>query len=363
MSDKSEQLKIRQPRPRGNAVTARDVARAAGVSLATVSRVLNGNPKVAPALREQVRRTAGLLGYTPHAAARALATQRSMAIGAIVPTLEDANFAIGIAALQRKVTSAGYTLLLASSNYDREEELRQVRALCSQGIAGLMLVGARHEQEVYDILSAKDIPFVNTWVIDTDRPCVGFDNREIGRVLAEYLLDLGHTEFGIIAQRTGESDRAAGRIAGIHQALKSRGAALPQEKLIERSHKIIDGQLALRELMSTAKRPTAVLCGTDMLAFGALIEARRLGLSVPEELSVAGINDTELAAHFSPALTTIRLSAEEIGERAAEFLLARANGEPGLRTTVVPFELIVRESTAPAPGAKPRPVKRGRRRT
>src|SRR5690606_19994065 len=104
MSDKSEQLKIRQPRPRGNAVTARDVARAAGVSLATVSRVLNGNPKVAPALREQVRRTAGLLGYTPHAAARALATQRSMAIGAIVPTLEDANFAIGIAALQRKVT-------------------------------------------------------------------------------------------------------------------------------------------------------------------------------------------------------------------------------------------------------------------
>lgn len=345
MKTDAKQVKVRQPRPRGNAATARDVARAAGVSVATVSRVLNGNPSVAPALQEQVQRVADELGYTPHAAARALALQRSMAIGAIVPTLEDSNFAVGVAALQRRVAKAGYTLLLASSNYDQEEELRQVRALCAQGIAGLMMVGAQHAPATYDLLASKQIPYVNTWVIDADHPSVGFDNREIGRVLADYLLDLGHTEFGIIAQRSPESDRAASRLAGVRRALKARGVRLPQEQLIERSHKIADGQTALRQLMSAKRRPTAVICGTDMLAFGALVEARRQGMNVPADLSVTGINDTELAANLSPALTTIRLSAEEVGYRAADYLLARANNEPGLRRTMVPFELVVREST------------------
>jgi LacI family transcriptional regulator len=343
--------KVRQPRPRGNAVTARDVARTAGVSVATVSRVLNGNARVAVELREQVVRIATRLGYTPHAAARALASQRSMAIGAIVPTLEDANFAVGIGSLQRRLNDAGYTLLLACSNYDSQEELRQVRALAAHGVAGLMLVGAQHAAETYEILSAKNIPYVNTWVLDNHHPCVGFDNREVGRTLANYLLDLGHTEFGVIAQRSPESDRAAGRITGIREALAARGFGLPQERLIERSHKISDGQIALRMLMTSQKRPTAVLCGTDMLAFGALVEARSLGLSVPRELSITGINDIDLAAHLAPPLTTVRLSVEEIGERAADFLLARVNGQPAAMMAPVPFSLIVRGSTAPPPGS------------
>jgi LacI family transcriptional regulator len=343
--------KVRQRRPSGNAVTVRDVARMAGVSVATVSRVLNGNEKVAPELREQVHRVANRLGYTPHAAARALASQRSMAIGAIIPTLEDANFAVGIATLQRRVTDAGYTLLLASSNYDKQEELRQVRALTAHGIAGLMMVGAQHVPEIYEILDAKRIPYVNTWVLDDRHPCVGFDNREIGRTVANYLLDLGHTQFGVIAQRSPESDRAAGRIAGIRDALAARGLRPPREQLIERSHKIMDGQIALRMLMSSPTRPTAVLCGTDILAFGALVEARSLGIEVPDHLSITGINDIEFAAHTQPPLTTVRLSVEEIGERAADYLLASAHGEPAARVAPVPFSLIVRGTTAPAHGA------------
>jgi LacI family transcriptional regulator len=341
--------KVRQPRPKGNAVTVRDVARTAGVSVATVSRVLNGNQKVAEELREKVQRVADRLGYTPHAAARALASQRSMAIGAIVPTLEDANFAVGIGTLQRRMTEAGYTLLLASSNYDLQEELRQVRALAAHGIAGLMLVGAQHAPETYEILAAKNIPFVNTWVLDDHHPCVGFDNRQVGRTLANYLLDLGHTEFGVIAQRSPESDRAAGRIAGIREALAQRGLGLPQERLIERSHKISDGQIALRMLMTAHRRPTAVICGTDMLAFGALVEARSLGIPVPQALSITGINDIDFAAHITPPLTTVRLSVEEIGERAADFLLARVHDQPAARIAAVPFSLIVRGSSAPPP--------------
>jgi LacI family transcriptional regulator len=140
----SAQQKKRLPRPSANSVTVRDVASAAGVSVATVSRALNGNSAVAAGLRERVLAAAARLGYTPHAAARALASQRSRTIGAVIPTLENVNFALGIEALQRRLAEAGYTLLLASSNYDPAEELRQVKALAAQGVAGMMLVGGNH---------------------------------------------------------------------------------------------------------------------------------------------------------------------------------------------------------------------------
>jgi LacI family transcriptional regulator len=356
---KSRQNKSRQkkrlPRPSANTVTLRDVALAARVSMATVSRALNGNTSVDQDLCKRVTATARRLGYTPHAAARALASQRSRTIGAVIPTLENINFAVGVAALQRRIAEAGYTLLLGSSNYDLAEELRQVKALASHGVAAMMLVGARHSAGVYELLQAKKIPFVNTWVLDSSHPCVGFDNREIGRALARHLLDLGHVEFGVIAQIIGNSDRAAGRVLGIREALAARGVALPQERLIECPHKITEGQLAMRALMASGKRPTAVICGTDVLAFGALIEARRLGIAVPRDLSIAGINDAEFAAHLTPALTTMRLPADEIGTRAAEYLLGRVDALPEVSATQVQVSLIVRASTAPPPGALRKP--------
>jgi LacI family transcriptional regulator len=353
-SHKTKQKK-RLPRPTANTVTVREVAQAARVSMATVSRVLNGNTSVDRALCKRVTAAARRLRYTPHAAARALASQRSRTIGAVIPTLENINFAIGVAALQRRIAEAGYTLLLGSSNYDVKEELRQVKALAAHGVAGMMLVGARHAAGLYELLQVKKIPFVNTWVLDSGHPCVGFDNREIGRALASHLLDLGHVEFGVIAQITGNSDRAAGRVIGIREALAARGVALPQERLIECPHKITEGQLALRALMQSSKRPTAVICGTDVLAFGALIEASQLGVAVPRDLSIAGINDAEFAAHLTPPLTTMRLPADEIGTRAAEYLLGSVNSLPAASATQVQVSLIVRASTAPPPRSVRKP--------
>lgn len=339
-------------RPNGSAATVRDVAREAGVSVATVSRVLNGKKTVADSLRAAVERVSTELGYTPHAAARALATQRFTTLGAIVPTLEEANFSVGVNALQQHANKAGYTLLLASSNYDPAEELRQVRALAAHGVAGLLLVGARHAPEVYELLAARKIPFVNTWVLDDANPCVGFDNYAIGQTLANYLLDLGHREFGVIAQESPQSDRAAQRVAGVHDALAARGAPRSQDRFMNRTHTIVDGQLAFQALMESRRRPTAVICGTDTLAFGALVQAAAMGIRVAQDVSVTGINDVEFAAHLSPPLTTIRLPACEVGQRAAEFLLGSIAGQPVVSRTRIPFTLIVRGSTAAAPRRK-----------
>jgi LacI family transcriptional regulator len=342
--------KKRLPRPSANAVTIRDVARTAAVSVATVSRALNGSIKVAESLRLRVQQVAIDLGYTPHAAARALATQRSRTIGAVIPTLANVNFAVGINALQRKLAESDYILLLASSNYDLQDEFRQVTALAAQGAAGMMLVGARHAPGLYAFLEARRIPFVNTWVLDDDRPSVGFDNREIGRTVANHLLDLGHRHIGLLAQLPAQSDRAAGRIEGIREALAARGAPPAKERLIEDSYGITEGQLGLRALLQAEPRITAVICATDTLAFGVLSEAKLMGLAVPAQLSVTGINDTDFAAHLTPPLTTVRLPADEIGLRAGEYLLGQIAGLPVPSSTPVQISLMVRASTARAPG-------------
>ena len=202
-----------------------DVARAAGVSTATVSRVLNGNAKVAAELQNRVRDIARELGYTPHAAARALASQRSKTIGAVIPSLENQNFAIGVFALQKRIGEAGYTLLLGCSYYDQEDELKQVRALIADGIAGLMLVGRSHSPALYELIEKEQIPLVNGWTVDHDYPYVGFDNVAVGRRLADYLLDLGHTRFGMITQMTQHSDRAADRIAACARRYSRAGCS------------------------------------------------------------------------------------------------------------------------------------------
>lgn len=338
-----------RPSRGGRAITVRDVARAANVSVATVSRALNGKATVAANLRAEVERVSRELGYTPHAAARALATQRPSTFGAIVPTLHETNFSAGVNALQRRLNAAGYTLLLGSTNYDPEEEVRQVGALLSQGIAGLMLVGGRHRPAVYDLLASRGVPFVNTWVLDDEHPSVGFDNHAIGRTLVDYLHDIGHRDFGVIAQQGERSDRASLRVAGMRAALKEKGGDGPQVHLIGHSHDIVAGQHAFRTLMESGRRPTAVICGTDTLAFGALVQARAMHIRVPEDVSVTGINDVMFAAHLTPPLTTIRLPAEQVGEEAADLLLASIRGGAVARSTEIAYKLVIRGSTAARP--------------
>lgn len=339
-----------RPRPPGR-VTVADVARAAGVSTASVSRVLNNSGRVAEALRQRVIEASETLGYLPDAAARALASDRSQTIGAIVPTLENQSFAICLDGLQRRLEAAGYTLLLATSGYDPSKELRAVKGLMGRGVDGLMLVGALRDPKVYDLLRGKGVPFVNTFTLTADarRPCVGFDNRAAARRLAEYLLDLGHREFGIIAGVTRDNDRAIARLAGLRDALTARGLALPQERLIERPYKIVEGQYGLRALLTCQRRPTVVVCGNDILAFGALIEAQAAGLSVPNQLSIAGFDDADFAAHLNPPLTTVRVPLDEIGARAADFLVARIQARAAPVINEVPSSLIVRGSTSVPP--------------
>ncbi len=344
--------KERAPRRGSNRVRVADVALAAGVSGATVSRALNRTGPVSDDIRRRIEQAVVELGYVPNGAARALASQRAHAIAAIVPTLENTNFAITAEAAQRRLVEAGYNFLVASTAYDPEREADHIQSLVAHGVDGVILVGARRDPEIVRFLQARRVPYVVTWSLAGDgTPSVGFDNAEAARKLANHLLDLGHRQIGVIAGLTKNNDRAAARLEGVRRALEDRGLALPRELLIERPYRIAEGQFGLRALMAMAPRPTAVICGNDQLAFGALIECGRQGVSVPAEISIVGFDDLEFAEQIEPSLTTMHVPAEEIGHRAAEYLLAKIVGQPAATTTAVSVNLIVRESSGPPPEA------------
>jgi LacI family transcriptional regulator len=333
-------------------VRVEDVAAAAGVSGATVSRLINRTGPVSPKLRERIERAVTQLGYVPNGAARALASHRTRAIGVIVPTLENANFAIAAEGAQRYLINAGYQMLVASSDYDPAQEWAHIQSLVAHGIDGIILVGARRSEEVTEYLRSRRLPYVVTWSLtDQNTPSVGFDNGEAARQLAKHLLDLGHRQVGVIAGLTKNNDRAAARLDGIRRAFRERGLEFPRELLIERPYRIVEGQLALRALWAMSPPPTAVICGNDQLAFGALIECYRQGIVVPDEVSIVGFDDLEFASQILPTLTTIHVPAEEIGRRAAAFLVDRLNGLASPMTTEVAVSLVVRGSSGPPPAS------------
>lgn len=335
-------------RSKGNSAVLSDVARRAGVSTASVSRALNDPDKVSPGIRARVQAAVAELGYVPHGAARALASRRTRIIGAIVPTLDNAIFAACINALQRRLTRSAYTLLVACSEYAPTEELREAQALVSRGVDGIMLVGTRHDSGLYRLLAAKAIPFVNGWTYsaDAEYPCIGFDNHRAATRIADYLLTLGHRRIGMVAGETRHNDRAEARVLGVRAALAERGLDLPPEYLIEQPYGIREGREALRQLWRLHERPTAVIGGNDVLAFGVLLEAIAQGIPVPRTLSVTGFDDLPLASHIQPPLTTVHVPSAELGTLAAEYLLARIAGQQPLARQELEVNLVVRATTA-----------------
>jgi LacI family transcriptional regulator, galactose operon repressor len=326
-----------------------DVARRAEVSTATVSRALNEPAKVRPELAERVRAVIREMGYVPHGAARALASHRSFAIGAIIPTLDNAIFAKGIGALQQRLSESGYALLLAMSEYDPERELFQAEKLIERGIDGLMLIGEAHDKRLYEMLAAKAVPYINAWIHrdDSPHPCIGFRNREAAHRIASFLIDLGHRKIGMIAGISKGNDRAADRITGVRDALRERGLVLEDSRLLERRYDISEGREGLRRLMELAEPPTAIVCGNDVIAFGVLFEAAALGIGVPEQLSVVGFDDLDLASQVAPALTTMHVPSLRMGRGAADYLLGCLAGNEPASIGELEASLIVRGTTAP----------------
>jgi LacI family transcriptional regulator len=326
-----------------------EVARMAGVSAATVSRALNTPGLVSMQLRAKVDNAAKTLGYVAHGAARALASRRSRVLGAVVPTLANTIFSEAISAFQHRLEADGYTMLLATFEYDEAVEYRNVRTMVERGVDGLMLVGISHGKPLYDLLEASGTPFVQTWAPPkaSPYPTIGYDNAALARIVVEHLVGLGHRDIGVIAGLTGHNDRVRARIAGIRAAMRRHRLPLPAERVVYTSYRIDAVRAAFREMQRRGPMPTALAANNDVVALGLLLEAQAQGIRVPRQLSIIGVGDLEMAEHLHPPLTTIRTPKRSIGTLAAEYLLARVGDRPIGLPPELPLELVLRGTTAP----------------
>jgi LacI family transcriptional regulator len=328
-----------------------DVARGAGVSLATASRALSDPELVRADTRSRVRDVAAMLGYVPHGAARALATRRSRTIGAVFPPVDNPIFAAATQALAHDLAAAGYTLLLATHEYDPAGELGATRALIERGVDGVVLVGMDHDPALFELLSRSDVPYELMWSLDSSghHHCIGVAHRLASIRVTQHLLDLGHREFAVIAGHTGHNDRARERLAGVHEALAGRGIALRAERVFQTDFSVPHGRRAFAELLGRAPGFTALVCSNDLLAIGALTECLRRGIAVPQRISITGFDDIDMAAEVTPALTTVHVPAAEIGRIAATRMLARLAGGAVPRLQEVRAEFVLRQSTGAPP--------------
>ena len=316
----------RASRPATSGSRMEDVARLAGVSMITVSRVLNTPDKVAPATRRKIEAAIRKTGYMPNLTAGSLASSKSRIIAAIVPTIDNSIFAETVRGLSETLAAGGYQLLLGQTGYDEAAEESLVAAFLGRRADGIVLTGARHSRLTVRRLKGAGIPVVETWdlsVAPIDM-VAGFSNIGAGCAMAQHLLSKGYRRFGLAG---GDDDRTHARRDGFAAALKgTRGASLVTN-LITSGRSYSGGREALTQLLKQDAKLDAVFFSNDALAVGALMECRRRGLQVPGDIAIAGFADLDIAAEIEPALTTVRVRSRHIGEEAARMLLLRLSGQ------------------------------------
>lgn len=327
-----------------------DVAALAGVSPGTVSRALSRPEMLSEPTREKIFSAVRQLRYVPNGAARALAMRRSQTIGAVVPRFGASSFSTLVQALESTLAEQRYTLLLSAPDYQRANDSSAVDTLLQRGVDALAILGYEQHPDIFTDLQEQGIPFVRLWA---DRnapwPAVGFDEQEAAGLLVQYLWGLGHRRIAFISGHTQKNERARKRLEGLALALSRHGMTLSPEAMIETDYSFGDGFRAMRTLLERRVQVTAIVCGNDYLATGALAALDAAGVRVPEHVSVASFNDNDFSAYLRPALTTVRLPIESMGREAARYLLARLENTELPALSPLPVELVERASTA-APG-------------
>ena len=325
-----------------------DVARAAKVSASTVSRCFNHPELVNPATRKKIDRAVARLGYIRNRAAQAMHGKRSGTIGLIVPTINHAIFAEVVQSFSDSVEGAGFTILMTSHGYDLDREYEVLRKLLEHRVDGIALIGLEHSEETFQLIEQQKVPCVAIWNHDAGSrvSCVGAENFAAGRMAAEHIVGLEHRRIGMIFPQTEGNDRAQGRLDGAWAVLNAAGIAVPEQWQMTSPYSIAQAKDAVAALLSAGDAPTALICGNDVIAQGAVFAALKLGVRVPEDLSVVGIGNFKGSLEMEPALTTVHIPAQDIGRIAGEQIVDAVAAEtPELVRVRCDVDLVVRGTT------------------
>jgi len=338
-------MKDRDPAPSHLSITVNDVARVAGVSAMTVSRVLNRPDRVPEATVAKVRAAVAQTGYVPNRAAGALRSSRSRLVAAVVPTLSGPMFLETLEALTEGLEARGYQLMVGQSGYSESREDALLADIISRRPDGIVLTGVLHTAQGRARLLASGIPIVETWDLSADPidVLVGFSHEAVGRAVAGFFAQRGRRRLAVIG---GDDPRARRRAAAFVAEAMAHGLVEPMLQFVPAPTRLGHGRSALGEVLRHAPDTDAVFCSSDLVALGVLTEAHARGIAVPRQLAVVGFGDLNFAADLDPALTSVRVDPRQIGELAAQCIVSRASRETlAQRVIDVGFSIVERASS------------------
>jgi LacI family transcriptional regulator len=326
----------------------RDVARQAGVSITTVSHVINNSRAVSNGARQRVETAMLELGYKPNTLARSLRRQQTHTIGMIVPDSANPFFAEIARGIEDASFKQNYNVVLCNTEGDLEKQISYTNVLIQNQVAGIVFVAAGVSTELVEDLQRRQVPLV---VVDREVPDVAVDtvltdHYQGGRLATQHLVDLGHRRIACIPAGS-ELSPSSDRVTGYQDVLRENGLAVDEALIVRGDFQYKSGFEAAQQLLALAEPPTAVFASNDLMAVGCISAATQQGLRVPEDLSVVGFDDVRLASFTNPPLTTIAQPKREIGTLAVEMLLTRINDlSAPIRYERLDTELQVRRSTA-----------------
>jgi DNA-binding LacI/PurR family transcriptional regulator len=337
-------------------VSIQDIAGAAGVSHSTVSRALNNSPLISPEVRQRIHELAEAMGYTPNAVAQSLKSQRTNTVGLVITSIADPFLGRVVRGIEDVAQAANVSVFLSISYNDPEREMEIIETFRRRRVDGVISSTSQIRGPYMARLAQLNMPtvMINQQAESESAQLHSVDADDVGGSCqaVEHLLALGHTRIGYlgVGSRLASNER---RLASYCAALTAAGiqmnpAWIKTLSLPYQSHAddVATGQTLLPELVATGV--TAIFCYNDMIAVGALMACRELGIAVPEQVSIVGYDDVEIARYVAPPLTTIHQPKLRLGEMAMQMLLDILEGRP-VQSQVLPTELVVRASSGPAP--------------
>lgn len=328
-------------------VTIYDVAREANVSMATVSRVVNGNPNVKPATRKKVLKTIEELGYRPNAVARGLASKKTTTVGVIIPDISSLFFSELARGIDDIANMYKYNIILSNSDQNTDKEITLINTMLEKQVDGIVYMGGRIKEEHIQQFETSPVPIALAATVDPTNtiPSVNIDYEEAGYEATKLLIDNGHKHPAFV---TGVDETTANELKyqGFVRALEETGQTLNEDYVYRRDLTYASGINAVEELLELDQKPTAIFVTTDEIALGVIHAIQDKGLNVPNDIEVIGFDNTRLATMVRPTLSTVVQPIYDIGAVAMRLLTKYMNKEDVEDSNVIlPHQIIERSST------------------
>ena len=329
-------------------ITIYDVAREANVSMATVSRVVNGNPNVKPTTRKKVLEAIDRLGYRPNAVARGLASKKTTTVGVIIPDISSIFYSELARGIEDIATMYKYNIILSNSDQNLEKELHLLNTMLGKQVDGIVFMGGNITDEHVEEFKRSPVPIVLAASVEEqgETPSVAIDYEQAIYDAVKLFIDKGHRDIAFVSGPMQEPINRSKKLQGYKRALEEAVIPFNEQFVAEGDYTYDSGMEALQSLMGLDRKPTAILSATDEMALGIIHAAQDQGLSIPDDLDIIGFDNTRLSLMVRPQLSTVVQPTYDIGAVAMRLLTKLMNKEPVEEHIVeLPHRIELRQST------------------